>query len=153
VIWHGAPIHRAQVVKDFLAQGAAARLQWERVPGYAPELHPAEGIWRYLKHIELRNDCCDDLPELRGEVRLAVKRLRHKRHVLRGCLAQCGDDLSERLRPTPQARPTVATTTPSGLMPLDWVYIIVQRSAAQRDPLHCPSVGQFTALSIAKRGS
>jgi transposase len=90
VLWDGAPIHRAQVVKDFLAQGAAARLQLEVLPGYAPELNPAEGVWRYLKHIELRNVCCDDLPELRLELWLAVKRLRHKRHVLAGCVAQCG---------------------------------------------------------------
>ena len=90
VIWDGAPFHRAQVVKDFLAQGAAARLQLEQLPGYAPELNPDEGIWQYLKHVELRNFCCDNLPELRSELRLAVQRLRRKRHVLRGCLAQCG---------------------------------------------------------------
>jgi transposase len=89
VIWDGAPIHRAQVVKDFLAQGAAARLQLEQLPGYAPELNPDEGIWHYLKHVELRNLCCDDLAELRRELRLAVQRLRHKRHVLQGCIAQC----------------------------------------------------------------
>jgi transposase len=90
VIWDGAPIHRAQVVKDFLAQGAAARLHLEQLPGYAPELNPDEGIWHYLKHVELRNIGCDDLAELRLELRLAVARLRHKRHVLEGCIAQCG---------------------------------------------------------------
>jgi transposase len=90
VIWDGAPIHRAQPVKDFLAQGAAARLQLEQLPGYAPELNPDEGIWRYLKHVELGNLCCEDLAELRLELRLATKRLRHKRTVLQGCIAQCG---------------------------------------------------------------
>jgi transposase len=90
VVWDGAPIHRAQPVKDFLAQGAAARLQLEQLPGYAPELNPDEGIWNYLKHVELRNLCCADLAELRLELSLAVKRLRHKRHVLRGCIAECG---------------------------------------------------------------
>jgi transposase len=90
VLWDGAPIHRAQVVQDFLAAGAAERLQLEPLPGYAPELNPAEGIWQYLKRVELRNVCCDDLPELRLELGLAVKRLRHKRHVLHGCVAQCG---------------------------------------------------------------
>ena len=89
VIWDGAPIHRAQPVKDFLAQGAAARLQLEQLPGYAPELNPDEGIWNYLKYVELRNLCCADLAELRLELGLAVKRLRHKRHVLRGCIAEC----------------------------------------------------------------
>jgi len=90
VIWDGAPIHRAQVVQDFLAAGAAARLHLEQLPGYAPELNPDEGIWHYLKHVELRNVCCDDLAELRHELRLAVQRLRHQRRVLQGCIAQCG---------------------------------------------------------------
>lgn len=45
VIWDGSPIHRAQPVKDFLAQGAATRLHLERLPGYAPDLNPDEGIW------------------------------------------------------------------------------------------------------------
>ena len=89
-IWDGAPSHRARVVKNFLAQGAAARLHLEQLPGYAPELNPDEGIWHYLKHVELRNLCCDDLAELRGELRLALHRLRRKPHVLRGCIAQCG---------------------------------------------------------------
>jgi transposase len=90
VIWDGAPIHRAQPVKDFLAQGGAARLHLEQLPAYAPELNPDEGIWHYLKNVELRNVCCDDLAELRWELRLATARLRHKRAVLAGCIAQCG---------------------------------------------------------------
>lgn len=32
VIWDGAPIHRCQAVKDFLAAGAAQRLHLERLP-------------------------------------------------------------------------------------------------------------------------
>ena len=90
VLWDGAPIHRAQPVKEFLAQGAAARLQLEPLPGYAPDLNPEEGIWHYLKHVELRNHCCANLAELRLELGLAVKRLRHKAHVLHGCIAECG---------------------------------------------------------------
>lgn len=90
VIWDGAPIHRAQVVKDFLAQGGAARIWLEQLPAYAPELNPEDGIWNLLKRVELRNVCCDDLAELRLELRLATARLRHRRSVLRGCLTQCG---------------------------------------------------------------
>ena len=106
VIWDGAPIHRAQPVKDFLAQGAAARLQLEQLPGYAPELNPDEGIWNYLKHVELRNLCCADLAELRLELDLAVKRLRHKRHVLRGCITECEYIDRARLRLAPGPTPT-----------------------------------------------
>jgi transposase len=48
VIWDGAPIHRAQVVKAFLAQGSAARIWREQLPAYAPGLNPDEGIWNLL---------------------------------------------------------------------------------------------------------
>lgn len=88
VLWDGAPIHRAQPIRDFLAAGAAARLHLEPLPAYAPELNPDEGIWNYLKHVELRNVSCDDLPELRQELRRAVARLRHKPTVLHGCITQ-----------------------------------------------------------------
>ena len=90
VIWDGAPIHRAKVVKDFLAQGGAARIWLEQLPAYAPELNPDEGIWNYLKRVEVRNVCCDDLAELRLELRLAAARLRHKGAVIQGCITQCG---------------------------------------------------------------
>jgi transposase len=88
VLWDGAPLHRAQPIRDFLAAGGAARIHLEQLPAYAPELNPDEGIWNYLKHVELRNVCCDDLPELRQELRRAVARLRHKRAVLQGCITQ-----------------------------------------------------------------
>jgi len=42
VIWDGSPIHRSRAVKNFLSDGAAARLQLEQLPGYAPELNPEE---------------------------------------------------------------------------------------------------------------
>jgi transposase len=90
VIWDGAPIHRARVVKDFLAHGGAARIWLEQLPAYAPELNPDEGIWNLLKRVELRNVCCDDLAELRLELRLAAARLRHKRSAIEGCITHCG---------------------------------------------------------------
>jgi transposase len=48
LIWDGAPIHRSQVIQEFLANGAAPRLHLERLPAYAPELNPGEGLWAYL---------------------------------------------------------------------------------------------------------
>lgn len=90
VVWDGAAIHRCQEVKDFLATGAARRLQLERLPAYAPELNPAEGVWNLLKRKELKNRCCQDLGELRWEVGLAIRRLQRRRHLIRACFAQCG---------------------------------------------------------------
>jgi transposase len=90
VIWDGSPIHKGQPIKDYLAQGAAKRLHLERLPGSAPDLNPDEGIWNYLKRVELKNCCCADLAELRLELRRAKERLRHKRHIIRNCSAHCG---------------------------------------------------------------
>jgi transposase len=90
VIWDGAPIHRSQVIKAFLASGAAARLQLERLPAYAPDLNPVELVWRYLKHVALRNVCCATLNELQYELRLALASVRHKREMLCSFPSHCG---------------------------------------------------------------
>jgi transposase len=86
IIWDGAPIHRSHVIKDFLANGAAARLHLERLPAYAPELNPGEGLWAQLKGVELRNVCCFNLPHLRHELRDAVKRVRRKPRLIQSFL-------------------------------------------------------------------
>jgi len=90
VVWDGASIHRGQAVKDFLAAGAAQRLQLEQFPSYAPELNPDEGIWGWLKRIELRNVVCRHLLDLRSHLQRAVARLRQKARALFGCLRQPG---------------------------------------------------------------
>lgn len=77
VVWDGSPIHRGHPITDFLQRGAAKRLHLERLPGYAPDLNPEEGIWSSLKRIELANVCCRDLADLR-------------RHLIRACSRQCG---------------------------------------------------------------
>jgi transposase len=84
IIWDGAPIHRSHVVKAFLALGAAERRHLERLPAYAPELNPAEGLWAYVKVVELRHVCCFNLPHLWVERRDAVKCVRRKPRILQG---------------------------------------------------------------------
>jgi transposase len=90
VIWDGAPIHRAQAVKDFLKRGAAKRLHLERLPGYAPELNPQEGVWNLLKRRELKNLCCQEVGQVADELRRAKERLRHRRTILKQCFAHAG---------------------------------------------------------------
>jgi transposase len=90
LIWDGSPIHRGGAVKDFLASGAARRVQLEQLPGYAPDLNPDEGIWKHLKCVELKNLCCESLAQLKIELRKAKERLRHKRDVILGCIREPG---------------------------------------------------------------
>jgi transposase len=60
------------------------------LPGYAPELNPDEGIWKHLKYTERKNLCCQSLAEIRVELGKAKERLRHKKHVILGCIRQSG---------------------------------------------------------------
>src|SRR3990172_2113486 len=85
IIWDGLPAQHGQAVKDFLNQGAAQRIHLERLPGYAPDLNPDEGIWHYLKYVEMKNLCCSTFNELRCELRKAIARLRHKTAVILAC--------------------------------------------------------------------
>jgi len=93
VIWDGAAIHRCQAVKDYLAQGGAKRLHLERLPAYAPELNPQEGVWNLLKRFELHNVCCLSVQHVQRELRRAKERLRHRKSVLRQCFAHAGCQL------------------------------------------------------------
>ena len=48
----------------------------QALPFHAPDLTPEEGIWRFLKSVELKNICCYRLAELS-----------FKADVILGCLA------------------------------------------------------------------
>ena len=93
VIWDGLPAHRSKAVKTFLRQGATKRLYLAQLPSYAPELNPDEGVWNYLKRVELKNLCCHDLLELRTELHKAVARLRHNTNVIQGFIRQVYPDV------------------------------------------------------------
>ena len=93
VIWDGLPAHRSKAVKTFLRQGGTKRLYLAQLPSYAPELNPDEGVWNYLKRVELKNLCCHDLLELRTELHKAVARLRHNTNVIQGFIRQVYPDL------------------------------------------------------------
>ncbi len=90
VIWDGAIIHRCQVIKDFLSKGGAKRIYLERLPGYAPERNPQEGVWNLLKRVELKNVCCLTVQHVQQELRRAKERLRHRREVLCQYVAHTG---------------------------------------------------------------
>jgi transposase len=85
LIWDGLPAHHGPAVRAFLTQGGAQRIHLERLPAYAPDLNPDEGVWHYLKQVELRNVCCLDLDRLHSEIRRATARLRHKTDIIQAC--------------------------------------------------------------------
>jgi transposase len=90
VIWDGSPIHRNAAVKEFLSDGGAPRVHLERLPPYAPDLNPAEGVWQHLKHVELRNLCCANLEHLHRSLNLAFVRVRRKPQLIQSFYAGAG---------------------------------------------------------------
>ena len=90
ILWDGSPIHRSHAIRAFLSKGAAKRIHLERLPAYAPACNPDEGVWNYLKRVELANVCCLNLDQLEHEVIKARERLRHKRAILLACSRQAG---------------------------------------------------------------
>jgi len=87
VIWDGAPIHRAAVVRDFVAiQGD--RLLVERLPAYAPELNPAEYLWGHLKEHELGNLLVRHAHQLSLHATRALRRMRRRPSIIRACWKQ-----------------------------------------------------------------
>jgi transposase len=89
VIGDGSPMHKGHV-RTLLVEGGTQQIHVEQLPPYAPDLNPGEGVWHPLKNVEMRNLCCLNLVPLRGELGLAIKRLRRKPHVITACFAEAG---------------------------------------------------------------
>jgi hypothetical protein len=63
LLWDGLPAHRSRAMRRWLN----TQRHWlvvERLPAYAPELNPTEGLWSSLKTVELANLCGPTLAEV-----------------------------------------------------------------------------------------
>jgi transposase len=80
VIWDQIPIHEGASVAAFLA--AQPDVVAEPFPPYAPELNPADGIWRYIKYGRLSNYTPYEMDELRGKVVEELDRLKESPDLL-----------------------------------------------------------------------
>lgn len=89
VLWDGSPIHRGDV-DDFLAQVGSEQILVERLPAYAPDLNPDEGVWNSLKHVELRSDVCLNLRQPRFHLHRAIMRLRSRPALIRSFFEGAG---------------------------------------------------------------
>jgi transposase len=92
VLWDGSPIHRGPDVREFLAEDKRHKVHLERLPPYAPDLNPEEGLRQHLKHVEMRNLTCLDLEELHLPYHLAIGRVRQKPHLIQSFFAGAGLD-------------------------------------------------------------
>jgi hypothetical protein len=82
VVWDRIPIHDCPTLDEELAKDP--EVVAELLPPYAPELNPADGVWRYIKHARLPNYAPADLGELRRKVTAELDRVRRRPNLLRG---------------------------------------------------------------------
>ena len=90
VIWDGAMIHRCKAIKEFLAECKDGRLHLEKLPAYAPELNPDEGVWQYLKCVSLKNLACQTIKQLGKKLRKCIRQFRARKHLIKACFARVG---------------------------------------------------------------
>src|SRR5437016_729391 len=80
LVWDGLPAHKSREMKAYLAP----QHDWlvvERLPGYAPDLNPAETLWGNIKGQELANRCAPDLGEVHQAVKRGMARVRRSRRL------------------------------------------------------------------------
>lgn len=78
----GLNTHRSKKTRAAL-RGHRERLRVYRLPAYAPELNPDEGVWGWRKGYALAGQCPPDLERLEHSIRLAHRRLRRRSQVIR----------------------------------------------------------------------
>ena len=75
VVWDNIGIHRSAEVATFLWMHQG-RLTVRRIPPYAPELNPDEGIWDVIKNDQLGNYCPQSFDELEATVQRELRALK-----------------------------------------------------------------------------
>jgi transposase len=93
LLWDGLPAHRSTAMRVWLA----SQRHWlvvERLPAYAPDLNPVEGLWSSLKAVELANLTCPTLAKVIDQAHLGIERVRQKPHLAYGFLRHTGLSVS-----------------------------------------------------------
>src|SRR5215218_2386790 len=93
LLWDGLPAHRSTAMGRWL-NSQRFWLVVERLPAYAPELNPVEGLWSSLKAVELANLCGPTLAEVIDQAHKGVERVRRTPHLAYSFLRHAGLSVS-----------------------------------------------------------
>ena len=89
VVWDRINIHDKPLVgRNNLARNPSIRTH--RLPAYAPELNPDEGVWSYTKFARLANFAPTDVHELRHAVESELEDLRDRKELLASFIRHSG---------------------------------------------------------------
>jgi transposase len=87
--WDGLPSHRSTAMRDWI-RTKRSWLVVERLPAYAPEFNPVEGLWSSLKAVELANLAVPTLAEVIEQAHQGVERVRRAPHLAYSFLRHAG---------------------------------------------------------------
>lgn len=88
VCWDNLNTHVSGVMQEFIT-AHTAWLTVVRMPAYAPELNPVEGMWANLKN-GLGNLAVRSVDQLAAVVKNRLKRIQYRPELINGFLAQTG---------------------------------------------------------------
>lgn len=87
-VWDNLNVHLTSELATFITENK----QWLtvfRLPSYAPELNPVEGVWSLLKR-SLENFAAVGLDHLVAVSRRKLKKIQYRPDLIGGCLAGTG---------------------------------------------------------------
>ena len=87
-VWDNLNVHATGGLRAFIAENE----RWLRVfrlPCYAPDLNPTEGVWSLLER-SVANLAATNLDHLVRVVKRKLKKIQYRSHLLEGCLAETG---------------------------------------------------------------
>ena len=88
LVWDNLNVHLGPELRAFT--GAQAWLRVFRLPAYAPDLNPVEGIWSVLKRGVLANLAVASFGHLVQVIRHGLKKIQYQPGLIEGCLAGTG---------------------------------------------------------------
>ena len=98
LVWDNLNVHLGPELRAFT--GAQAWLRVFRLPAYAPDLNPVEGIWPVLKGGVLANLAVASFAHLVQVIRHGLKKIQYRPGLIEGCLAGTGLALEPVEHPT-----------------------------------------------------
>jgi transposase len=87
-VWDNLNVHLTGELTDFITENR----QWLtvfRLPSYAPDLNPTEGVWSLVKR-SLTDFAAANLDHLVRVMKRKLKKIQYRPGVLEGCLAETG---------------------------------------------------------------
>ncbi|KJK58500.1 endonuclease DDE [Saccharothrix sp. ST-888] len=87
LVWDNATAHTDRAVRELIA--ARSWLTVFRLPAYAPDLNPAEGVWAHLKK-SLANLAPHSTDQLAVAIRTRLKKMQYRPGLIEGFITETG---------------------------------------------------------------